>query len=136
SGRPHSGNRPLSAPSTRLPAPPASTTPSVSSAPTHMAHHAPTLALLALGEHVALAGVGVLALTEFDADRRALQLVALAEEVFEVTPIAVRDVLGAAAVDHDGRRMIAARMCEAQLGRMPAYQRRLMRRHRFFQRAR
>src|SRR6185312_14744920 len=136
SGRPHNGSKPLSASPTRRPAPPARITPSVSSAATHVADHPPAFALLALGEHVALARVRIFAFAELDADWRAFQLVALSVEVFEIAPIAVRDVLGAAAVDHDGRRMVTTGMREAQLGRVSAYQRRLVGRDSFFQRAR
>src|SRR5579871_3295593 len=92
----------------------------------HLANHALTLALLAFGKHVAAAGERVVAIAEIDAHRRAFQLVALAEEVFEITAIGRRNVLGAAAVNHDGRRIGAPRVGKTQFGRMPAYQRRLV----------
>src|SRR5690606_8601539 len=60
-----------------------------------VADHAGAPALLAFGQLVALAGVGILAVAEFDADRRAFEAVALAEEVLEVAPVAIGDVLGA-----------------------------------------
>src|SRR5690606_27634447 len=97
-----------------------------------VADHALATPLLPFGEHVALAGERVLAVAEFDADRGALEPVALAEEVFEVATIRVVDVARARAVDHDGRRVAAARMREAQLRRVAAYQRRLVGRVRGF----
>ena len=78
---------------------------------------------------------GFLFSTEFDADRRAFELVTLAEEIFEIASVAVGDVFGAAAVDDDGRRIRAARMCEAQFRRMAADQRRLIAGIRLFERA-
>src|SRR5581483_6910113 len=104
--------------------------------PAHVPNHAPPLALLAFRQFVAAAGERILAFAELDADRRAFQLVTLAEEVFEIAPVAVGDMFGTRAVDHDGGRIVAARMCEAQPRRMPAHQRRLMAADRLLQRAR
>src|SRR5579859_5553076 len=92
----------------------------------HLTDHALALALLGLGEHVLFAGERILAVTEIDADRRAFQLEALAEEVFQVAPIGRGDVLGAAAMNDDGRRVAATRMRKTQLGRMTTHQRRLI----------
>src|SRR5579875_1224938 len=89
-------------------------------APLHLADHPLPLALLSFGQHVPLARKGIFAIAEIDADRRAFQLVALAEEVFQIAAIGRRNVLGAATVNHDGRRIAAAGMRKAQLGSMPA----------------
>src|SRR5690348_9289334 len=163
-GLPRKESRPLSRPPTRRPSPPARMTPRVRGAAaipspcvsvaggirpvsdltggsrpallSYVADHPPPLALLAFGERVAATGERILAFAELDADRRAFQLVALAEEIFQVTTIAVGDVLGTRAVDHDRGRIVSARMRKAQLGRMSAHQRRLVRSQCFFQRTR
>src|SRR5689334_14507268 len=58
---------------------------------------------LFFGQHVLLVRVRVLALAEEEADRRADQLEALAEEVLEVALVAVGQLLQARAVDDEGR---------------------------------
>src|ERR1700754_1446113 len=51
------------------------------------ADHALAPALLTFGQLVALAGERILLLAELDADRRAFELVALAEEVLEIAAV-------------------------------------------------
>src|SRR6185437_1620216 len=70
--------------------------------------------------------VRVLTLAERYPDRRAFQLVALAEEILQIALVSRRDVLGAGAVDHDGRWIGAAGMRETQLRRMAVDQWRLV----------
>src|SRR5688500_10301943 len=82
------------------------------------------LALLTFGQDVLLVGVRILALAEFQPQRRADELEALAQEVLEVALVAVRQALHPRAVDHDGGRVLAGRVREAQLGRVAAHDRR------------
>src|SRR6185312_6918393 len=81
---------------------------------------------LALCQLILAPGKRIFALAKLDAHRRAFEFETLAEEVFQITVIAGSDVLGARAVDHDRRRIAAARMRETQAWRMPAYERRLI----------
>src|SRR5689334_12262573 len=105
-GRPRSGSRPLSRPPSRDASPPARIATvsfgvviAISAlAALRAADHLLTPLLLAFRELVALARERVFFLAEIDANRRAFHLEALAEEILEIAPIAVRDVLGARAV--------------------------------------
>src|SRR5690606_40392103 len=61
---------------------------------------------------------------EHEAHRRTDQLETLAEEVLQVSRIRGRQRLQARAMDDEGWRVLAARMRETQLGRVPAHDRR------------
>src|SRR6478672_807609 len=67
---------------------------------------------LALGQHVLLVLVRVLAFPEQEADRRADQLEALAEEVLELALVGVRQRLQPRAMHDEGRRTFRARVGE------------------------
>src|SRR5687768_13030246 len=71
---------------------------------------------LAIGEHVLLVLVRVVAFLEDETHRRSDQLEALAEEVFQVALVAIGQGTQTRAMDDEGRRVLAARMGEAQLG--------------------
>src|SRR6186713_2298533 len=93
-GFPASGSRPLSRPSSRDAAPPARIA-TVSAgvviasalAALGVPDHALTPLLLAFGQLVALARVRIFLLGEIDPDRRALELVAPAEEILEIAAV-------------------------------------------------
>src|SRR5574343_939463 len=92
--------------------------------PFDMADQALAFFLLAFGQHVLFALVGVVAVLEHEADRRADQLEALAEEVLEIAPVAVRQRAQAVAVHDEGRRVAVARVSGFQCGHMTAHHRR------------
>src|SRR5574337_423153 len=70
-----------------------------------LAEPAPRLVLLLPGQHLLASGVRVLALAEDNADRRTFQLVALAEEILQVTLVRRRDVPGGTLMLHCGAKI-------------------------------
>src|SRR5690606_31733325 len=89
-----------------------------------VADQAPLLCDLALAEDVLLVLVRVVAFLEHEAHRRTDQLETLAEEILEVSRIRGRQRFQARAMHDEGRRVLAARVRETQLGRVPAHDRR------------
>src|SRR5690606_23804771 len=81
-------------------------------------HHSPALLDLPVGQRVDLVGIGILALSELELQRRADQLVVLAQVVFQIALVAVRQAFDAIAVNHRRGGMGTARMRKAQLGGM------------------
>src|SRR3546814_9472811 len=79
---------------------------------------------LTLAQDVFLVLVRILAFLEHEAHRRADQLEALAEEVLEIAAIGLGEGLQAGAMDDERRRILGARMGEAQLGDVAAHHRR------------
>src|SRR3984957_2954562 len=91
---------------------------------------------LSFRQFVLSTGKRIFVFAKFDSDRSTFELEAFAEKILEITPITVAYAFRAAAMDHNSRRIAAARMRKAQFRRVAAYERRLITFVRFFESAR